>query len=352
MFLPVRRAPCSDALNILIQVATEVLSYAIETLTPTLDIAAFEMRLQPEFRYIVQYIDVRRGMEAIFELPHPVRVKAYQAFCNDMCFEQHTDDDQYCFYELPPEASNAINQLCKGLYGIVKKGNLQEFNLRILQSQYTQENGENGKVCPVCVREILFDAGEGAADHYFPRTKYPALTLHPHNIVPICSDCNGARLKHAKDPISSQDAGPGELRTVFLPYLRPAQSEVAFCVSADCTRKIIMYPKEDTSEHTEKRIENMERLFKLGERWSLVLNNVYDDLIAELSEATVASLPKEEQIKNLRRLLRIHQDSTKNRMDFIKGVYCGWLNTKNDQELADMLLHSTLNLELDNTVCC
>lgn len=40
--------------------------------------------------------------------------------------------------------------------------------------------------CPYC-------AGIGTArtlDHYLPKAKFPALSVHPHNLVPACRDCN------------------------------------------------------------------------------------------------------------------------------------------------------------------
>ena len=40
--------------------------------------------------------------------------------------------------------------------------------------------------CPYC-------AGIGSArtlDHYLPKAKFPALSVHPHNLIPACRDCN------------------------------------------------------------------------------------------------------------------------------------------------------------------
>jgi hypothetical protein len=41
-------------------------------------------------------------------------------------------------------------------------------------------------LCPYC-------AGIGTArtlDHYLPKAKFPGLSVHPHNLVPACRDCN------------------------------------------------------------------------------------------------------------------------------------------------------------------
>ena len=108
-------------------------------------------------------------------------------------------------------------------------------------------------------KRTLFDDREGEADHYFPRKKYPALTLHPYNILPVCSDCNGASVKHEKVRSPMRTGVPGELRYVFLPYLRAAKPEVEFEVSDDESRRIVMHPAAGTGPYTQRRIENMER---------------------------------------------------------------------------------------------
>jgi len=76
-----------------------------------------------------------------------------------------------------------------------------------------------------------------------------------------------------------------------------------------------------------------------------VLSNIYDDLVAEIVDSTVGPLHRDDQIKDLRKVLQAHKNSTKQRTDFVKGIYCAWLDTKNDEELASILLNTTLKTE-------
>lgn len=46
----------------------------------------------------------------------------------------------------------------------------------------------NGK-CPLCGHRIV-----STLDHHLPKSKYPVLAVTPLNLVPICSDCNKAKL--------------------------------------------------------------------------------------------------------------------------------------------------------------
>ncbi|WP_156414156.1 HNH endonuclease [Bordetella sp. N] len=64
----------------------------------------------------------------------------------------------------------------KGVIG--SKGRPRDIHDQILVAAQGQ--------CPYC-------AGIGTArtlDHYLPKAKFPALSVHPHNLVPACRDCN------------------------------------------------------------------------------------------------------------------------------------------------------------------
>lgn len=206
-----------------------------------------------------------------------------------------------------------------------------KFSGRLLRQQYAAANRLQGRVCPVCVKEILFTRGEGENDHYFPRSKFPTLTLHPYNLLPTCSDCNGSSFKHEKVPFAKPDAGPGELQTVFLPYLRPAKPEVTLSVGENCN--IVMTPSPGTGKYTAQRIENMDRLYHLEDRWSGILSNVCDDIESEWKNICAQHGTTAGRLTALRELLKNNASSTKDRRDFIKGVYCEWLLSKSDSAL-------------------
>ena len=43
--------------------------------------------------------------------------------------------------------------------------------------------------CPLCSQLPV-----STIDHYLPKSKYPAIAVFPHNLVPACSRCNGHKL--------------------------------------------------------------------------------------------------------------------------------------------------------------
>jgi len=349
MFLPVEQAACAQALDGLTRMLRTVLEYAADPPVPPPDCAQLLEQIPPEFRPLLARKPISRTIEALFALPQPDRLAVRDAFCNDIDFDRHMDDGSYQFRRLNGEGALLLKNLCDSLYKVVQKGYPRRgaagtepplFSSRLLREQYGQRNAAYGRVCPVCVREILFDKGEGENDHYFPKSRYPALALHPYNLLPVCSDCNGLRYKSGKDPVAAADKGPGELRTVYLPYLRSARKEVAFRVGEDC--KISLCPGPEGDRFTQRRIDNLERLYELEERWSGVLSSVYDDLNAELRERAHQGETPQARLEAVRELLAAYAESTKDRRDFVKGVYCAWLQTKSDRALEEMLLSDSL----------
>lgn len=341
MFLPVNQAECSHILDGLCQMVKVILLYSVQTPAEELNFQKLSRQIGSPFGEMLTRPKIQKAIKGLFEITDAERREIYTAYCNDIEFEHHIDDDMYQLSNLPKTSRVVLDALCDALDKIAQSGISREgtelFSGRLLKKQYAEANRQFGHVCPVCVRDLLFPQGEGESDHYFPRKKCPSLTLHPYNILPMCTDCN-SHFKKAKHPIA--DAGPGELRTVFLPYLRAAQPEVEFEVGED--RKIVMRPGICTDRYTQKRIDNMERLYELEKRWSEVFSYVYDDIMAEITPEHTAGQSEPERIAALRALLKANADSTKNRNDFVKGVYCAWLQTKSDEELAALFKGSSL----------
>ncbi|MCI8401794.1 MAG: hypothetical protein HFI38_06835 [Lachnospiraceae bacterium] len=347
MFLAVKQAKCSRVLDRVMDMVQTILDDSVKTLVRELDFDELEKGIEPDLRALFGQKKIRRDIEALFQLTYLERTKACRAFASDREYVKHIDDGAYGLHRRSASGDGQerpleiLSRLCNDLYDIIRKGLPEKedsFSVFLLQKEYEEANGENGRVCPVCVKENLFHLGEGEVDHYFPRKQYPALALHPYNLLPVCRDCNGPRGKHTKNPVASPDLGPGELRTVFLPYLRAGKDEIRFQVSEEPSRHIVMKPGPGGDGNTEKRIANMERLFDLGRRWSGIFSYVYEDIKEELNHAVRRGRTREEGLLFLRRTMEANARSTKGRKDFIKGVYCGWLLEKSDRELEDMFL--------------
>ena len=346
MFLEVKQAAaCVQALDRLGRLLETILKSAAGQKAGAPDLRRLEPLVEPALRPLLRRRQIWEAVEGLFALDPFQKQKIWDSFQNDMAFPQHISDKAYRLSrlsDLSQKGAKAFRKLCESLYEVVRTGipapvggpSKEPFTLRTLRESYQEENGALGRVCPACVRQTLFDVSEGEIDHYFPKSQHPALAFHPCNLLPSCSDCNGPSMKGQKEPVDPRDAGAGELCTVFLPYLRAAKPEVELQVGPDCA--IVLTPSPSGDRDTPRRIENIERLYHLGERWSKVLEHVYDDLSGQLEEACAAGTPQQ-RLAQLRKVLRANAACTRDRSDFVKGVYCAWLDGKSDKELMEMM---------------
>lgn len=360
MYLDVRPAE-TGALEQLTELVSVILEDAARVRLPgPPDIPELERLLPAPFRRLVSRPSVREAVEALYRLPYLERLQVYEAFQNDIAFPRHMDDSRYRLSDpasVSERGRQALADLCASLRRIAAKGipGPQEsergealFSSALLRRRFREINGEFGRVCPACVREVYYSKWEGDVDHYFPQAAHPALTFQPYNLIPTCADCNGPKNKSSKDPIDRRDAGPGELRTVFLPYLRAASREVELSVleSRDLERDltISINPGPGGDQWTRRRIENMDRLYNLSSRWSGILEVVCGDIQAEIRQKRAEGVTAGEWPAVLREVLSAAAESTKGRPDFIKGVYCSWLLERNDEELVERFPYQTLSL--------
>lgn len=358
MYLEVQPAE-AGTLEKLTELVGVILEDSVRVLTPEPpDFPALQSLLSPEFRFLLSRGVVQRAVEALYRLPYPDRQRVYEAFQNDTAFFRHIDDDGYRLSDLAASSRNgyaALKDLCGQLYDIVAKGDSEPresggelYSSGLLRQRFREHNGRFGRMCPVCIREVFFSQWEGDVDHYFPRSTHPALSFHPYNLLPICTDCNGPKNKFFWEPVDPKDAGPGELRTVFLPYLRSASREVELGVreSRDAKKdlKIVIRPGPGGDRWTQRRIENMDRLYNLSNRWSGILEGVYGDVEDECWQRRREGVSQEEWPADLRRILSAAAGSTKDRYDLIKGVYCSWLLEQSDAELLKKFPYRTLSL--------
>jgi len=101
--------------------------------------------------------------------------------------------------------------------GVVKsKGRPRDIYDKILVAAQNQ--------CPYC-------AGIGTTrtlDHYLPKAKFPALSVHPHNLVPACRDCNTDAGANFPKSLNSQPIHPYLDKDCFF-FERWVHAEVIRC---------------------------------------------------------------------------------------------------------------------------
>lgn len=162
-------------------------------------------------------------------------------------------------------------------------------------------------VCPYCNRSYIFMVDDGGVrpqyDHFFPKSKYPYLSISMYNLIPCCSVCNLA--KHDGD--SYKD---GKL-TMLYPYESGYGEQAVFNVSNKANQadwisawlgtaaeyRVELKYADGIASDLRMQIENSWKAFKLEELYEqhsdyirdiLRTKYIYND---EYFESLVAEFP-------------------------------------------------------------
>jgi len=125
-------------------------------------------------------------------------------------------------------------------------------------------------VCPYCDGSRLMPK----LDHFYPKSTFPFLACAPHNLIPICTDCNNAPAKGFKVPLTPTDGVPtlGWLH----PHFRPAAGGYEIEFSGSPPEPV---PKlHSTDALTQTRLDNASNLVALRMRWQRKSRSIFAGL--------------------------------------------------------------------------
>ena len=139
------------------------------------------------------------------------------AFQHDIDYQNHFDNPSFLFELRPLDSAPSvlavgIGKWLENFYEIIIKkgipadvtGHSSDISSQIIYAETFDANA-NLRVCPTCDGIWMENTSTGilgSIDHFLPRSKYPALSVHPVNLLPICSVCN-EKIKEDKDPLTN-----------------------------------------------------------------------------------------------------------------------------------------------------
>jgi hypothetical protein len=280
----------------------------------------------------------KASVEAVLALSREEREALRRAVEVDVEFDAAFDDEGFAFAfpALDDKTRKAGKQLLTSMYDSVFSG--AGFSLpanpvvnRVTWELAFREANPLIKVCPACLVANLEWRIEGRAatdaDHYLPRTYYPALSVHGLNLVPTCKPCNQTA-KGQKDPLAS-DAAPFPLSSVWFPYRDAGidRLEVDFHPTVGSVTAIVSLEGKDGDE---RKVELFDALFHLSSRWSEILPSIH----TRIARQVIDRLEGPSEIPSVGALLRRMSVTMKRELEntpgeYVAGCYCAWLvNTR------------------------
>lgn len=200
-------------------------------------------------------------------------------------------------------------------------------NRSILEADCWNSNGKGARVCPACLGILLApikNTSQIDCDHFFPKSCYPPLSIHPYNLIFVCMQCNERRHKE-KDPIDNHR--PGAIEDCYIPYLRSGIHEISVHFRPASPTAVVSIRAINNSPKASIRLSNLDRVYNISETWSVSLHTIHDEII----ESIIANkkMPTENGVK--RKLIELAglDDVAKLTLpnNFLRSLYASWLSS-------------------------
>lgn len=155
------------------------------------------------------------------------------------------------------------------------------------------------RLCAVCdstlYRTTIGSRPYTSIEHFFPKSRYPHLAVHPFNLIPICPYCNSGAAG-ATDPFGVDNLG---VLGLILPYQTGKQSR-----GLSEQTYVFVNPRHDREKHpfhleilptkhypdAEALIANFERIYKVQERWNLEIDWIDQHVFRRITQFLMADV--------------------------------------------------------------
>lgn len=159
---------------------------------------------------------------------------------------------------------------------------------------FTQQN-PTLYLCAICdataYRATIDSRAYTSIEHFFPKSIYPHLAIHPYNLIPICTFCNSGAAR-STDPLDycREELGITEL---LLPYRdqQPGLSEQAYIEietqavnSAGGAHPLAIRLRPASGRESEPLIASFERIYRIEERWNEDLDQIDQHVFRRMTQ--------------------------------------------------------------------
>lgn len=234
-----------------------------------------------------------------------------EAFRHDTDYHNHLEDHSFAFQlqpksALPSPLAVKVGKWLENFYDVMVRFGIPKevtdypssITQQLILDEFNKINA-GMYVCPACDGTWMEPTSTGiygSIDHFLPRSKYPALSVHPFNLIPICMICN-EKLKEDKDPLA--DNQPRTLADAFVfcgwcNPARPARDSAVCHIDSSMTLPWVL----QCGQATPVQLSLLPDIFDLPGRWQnrsdeidrIVRRRLRDSMDALSITATTISL--------------------------------------------------------------
>lgn len=275
---------------------------------------------------------LQQAVKGLFQLSKIRRRGIASAVAHDMKFYQAGSSPSFSFQTaaLPQQEWDIVDNFFSYFYNVAfdravgphLNGHICHTTRGELSKDYYQTNPVLNHVCPVCLSHSSNAKKEMQLDHYFPKSRYPVLMVHPWNLMYICTNCNKV-YKGQKDPLPQM---PKTLDKVFLPYCDTVREHTALDFQWEPNveeDRVKLRPALGCTGEKDK-VDAFNALFQLEERWSSDLAGVFEQLRYHYARKGLDKVELHQALKAQYQALRQIADAGFPDK-FLEAEYTAWL---------------------------
>ncbi len=164
-------------------------------------------------------------------------------------------------------------------------------------------------LCAICdaaaFRTKVHSKALTGIEHFFPKSIYPHLAIHPRNLIPICTNCNNTKSDNDLMELCGSTLGIQEL---LLPYQQhqPGLNQMAYVeVLPRGSRAIGQHPLEIKFRPTvayadaTSLLAHFETLYHVEERWNNELDQIDEQMFRRIQQFLMADVQMGNDLKDV-----------------------------------------------------
>lgn len=232
------------------------------------------------FDWLTSTRQLRKLFEPIYEfarLPQDEKDAILADFRHDRTFWDHKDNATFQFRLLGGSTNKNRQRVGTWLIGYYKRfsgtvgldGPISEDVQSILKKSwfdaYRKKNKQRN-TCAACDGSMNHGI---TVEHFLPKSRYPALSMHPYNLLPFCDKCNN-EIKGEKDPLKGHN-----LTTIFIPY-RDSVRLVAHLEFSDDGKggETIQFVPNSSDPVVDSQLQSFSYLFDIPGQWQKNIHEI------------------------------------------------------------------------------
>lgn len=195
-----------------------------------------------------------------------------------------------------PAWANQFHDFFVGLYGSMRSqpgglnrhlcGMPRKFTGQKFYDNFRKANPRL-RMCPICETDTVTqkfpdEKYKGQIDHYFPKSQFPHLALHAHNLLPICRTCNEER--GSKPPTVTTG-----WKSVWLPYDEAIMNSHCFHSGSSAGPQLHNFVGTASSPDA---IATLEKCYKIPARWREAMMPTEEEIFARLKDYFADQYPQ------------------------------------------------------------